>query len=36
MRPGSVSVQSGYKMAASAKKPRQATPVDMLQLVESD
>jgi site-specific recombinase XerD len=32
--PGSVSVQSGYKLATSVKKPRKAKKVDMLQLIE--
>ena len=34
VRPESVSVQSGYKLATSVKKPRKAKKVDMLQLIE--
>jgi site-specific recombinase XerD len=35
VRPGSVSVQSGYKLATRAKKPRTAKKDDILQLVET-
>jgi site-specific recombinase XerD len=35
VRPGSVSVQSGYKLATNAKKPCKAKKIDILQLIES-
>jgi hypothetical protein len=35
VRPGAVSVQSGYKLATNAKKPCKAKKIDILQLVDS-
>jgi hypothetical protein len=35
VRPGSVSVPSGYKLATRAKKPRTAKKVDILQFIET-
>ena len=34
VRPGSVSVQSGYNLATNAKKPRRARKLNSLQLIE--
>ena len=34
VRPGSVSVQSGYKLATTAKTSRTAKKVDILQLID--
>ncbi len=35
VRPGSVSVQSGYKLATNAKKSRRTEKLNSLQLIES-
>jgi len=35
VRPGSVSVQSGYKLATNAKKPRRTEKLNSIQLIES-
>ena len=35
VRPGSVSVQSGYNLATSAKMPRKVKKLNSIQLIES-